>query len=311
MNGVKLMLRKFIIVLSAAVQISAVALAGEPLKGSYDDPAKWTEDDPRLAVYYHEEGGKRYEVAQVNASGFDVETESIPVDRPLEQIQLRFLMINGGFVPNAEIAVENGRTLVPIRVISESLGAKVDWHAADRSVSIADGGTIITLRIGEAEAEVNGVPMALDAPARIISDKACVPMRFIGEALKADVGYADSIGDWGQAPRNHFSIVTVERGGGSAKYSIEDGLRAIEAESVKKYEQIVSNQGPIEEGQDYDPRKIAYINKNLGRYYLYRLERNPELLILYNSQTGEISSQHVGNPVIYFDRGFINLNYLI
>jgi hypothetical protein len=305
------MFRKFIAVLSAVVQISSVASAAEALKGNQDDPVKWTKDDPGLEVYYHEDLGKRYyEVNQYNVSGFAVETEIIQIDKPLEQIQLRFLMINGGFVPNAEIVVENSRTLVPIRIISESLGAKVDWNGADRTVSIADGETLIILKIGDADAKVDGVSKTLDAPAKIISDKTYVPIRFISEALKADVGYADSVSDWRQPSRNHFSIATVERSDSTAKYSVEDGLKAVIMESEKKYEQIVGSQGPLVESQDYDPQKITYINKNLGRYYLYRLERAADLLILYNSQTGEVSSQKAGNPVIYFDKGFINLNYL-
>lgn len=37
------------------------------------------------------------------------------------------LFINGSIVKDANIITENNRTLVPLMLISETLGAKVDW----------------------------------------------------------------------------------------------------------------------------------------------------------------------------------------
>lgn len=48
------------------------------------------------------------------------------------------------------------RTLVPVRFVSEALGADVDWDAATRRVTIKDGGREIVLTLGSANALVDG-----------------------------------------------------------------------------------------------------------------------------------------------------------
>lgn len=53
-----------------------------------------------------------------------------PVDR------FTFLMINNNFIPNVNIKNENGYSLVPIRLITEELGGKVDWDAKKHAATI-------------------------------------------------------------------------------------------------------------------------------------------------------------------------------
>lgn len=85
--------------------------------------------------------------------------------------------------------IENGRTMVPIRVISEHFGADVAWNGAEGKVTIKNGDVEITLTIDKAVATVNGAEKALDAPAVIINGRTMVPLRFISEALGKDVEY--------------------------------------------------------------------------------------------------------------------------
>lgn len=80
-----------------------------------------------------------------------------------------------------------GRTLVPVRVISEGLGAWVGWHQETRTVTVTLGKREIKLKIGNREARVNGQTVTLDVPATIVRDRTLVPLRFIGEALGAAV----------------------------------------------------------------------------------------------------------------------------
>lgn len=46
------------------------------------------------------------------------------------------ILVNGAAIDSSAAKVEGGRTLVPIRFVSEALGAKVDWQAATRTVTI-------------------------------------------------------------------------------------------------------------------------------------------------------------------------------
>ncbi|RJO61786.1 MAG: MBL fold metallo-hydrolase [Dehalococcoidia bacterium] len=78
--------------------------------------------------------------------------------------------------------IENSRTLVPLRVIFESLGAAVSWDETTRTVTASKDSTEIRLVIG-GQAFKNGIPVEIDVPAKIISDRTMVPLRFVSESL--------------------------------------------------------------------------------------------------------------------------------
>ncbi len=81
----------------------------------------------------------------------------------------------------------NGRVLVPLRGVLEKLGAYVDWDPAGQLVTAQRGDTSINLHIGSTQARVNNQPVTLDVPAEIYHGSTMVPLRFMSEALGADV----------------------------------------------------------------------------------------------------------------------------
>lgn len=83
--------------------------------------------------------------------------------------------------------IEAGRVLVPLRGIFEALGADVSYAAATRTVQAVRGSDIIRLQIGSRQAWLNGDLVLLDVPARIVSSRTLVPLRFVSEALGAEV----------------------------------------------------------------------------------------------------------------------------
>ena len=85
------------------------------------------------------------------------------------------------------IDAETGRTLVPVRAISEARGAVVSWNPATKSVMILFGSTSIVLHIDSATALVNGQTRMLDQPAVVVEGRTLVPLRFVAEALGGDV----------------------------------------------------------------------------------------------------------------------------
>jgi hypothetical protein len=93
------------------------------------------------------------------------------------------------------INAEAGRTLVPVRFISEALNAEVAWDPITRQVTIKDTGKDIALTIGSREVKVNGVSQTIDcAPVISPSGRTFVPLRFIIETLEAEVKYDPSNG---------------------------------------------------------------------------------------------------------------------
>ncbi len=82
-----------------------------------------------------------------------------------------------------------GRTFVPLRFVSESMGAKVVWHPNTRTIDIELGEHIINLKIGSTTATVDGTPKQLDAAPFIDTEanRTLVPIRFVAEFLGAKV----------------------------------------------------------------------------------------------------------------------------
>lgn len=87
--------------------------------------------------------------------------------------------------------VENDRTLVPLRTIFEALGASVQWDDATQAVTATKDSTVIRLTIG-GQAYKDGLPVNLDAPAKIINDRTVVPLRFVSESLGCQVNWDES-----------------------------------------------------------------------------------------------------------------------
>lgn len=98
------------------------------------------------------------------------------------------LYVNGD-EPKAEVApvIRDGSTLVPFRAISESLKATVSWNPDERSVTVTRGNVTVKLVIDSKTALVNGQEVQLEVPASIENGSTVVPVRFIGESLKATV----------------------------------------------------------------------------------------------------------------------------
>lgn len=83
--------------------------------------------------------------------------------------------------------IENNRTLVPLRGVFESLGATVQWNPEKREIIATKKAQTIWLKIGSKTTKVNGAVNEIDVPAAIINGRTMVPLRFVGEALGANV----------------------------------------------------------------------------------------------------------------------------
>jgi hypothetical protein len=83
--------------------------------------------------------------------------------------------------------IRNDRTVVPLRVVSEALGAEVTWNAADRSVLIEKGSRMILLRIDRSLVDYtfDGQKQFQfsDVQPFIHQDRTFVPLRLISNAL--------------------------------------------------------------------------------------------------------------------------------
>jgi len=83
----------------------------------------------------------------------------------------------------------NNRVLIQARPFAESMGASVIWNSLDQTVTISREGVTIFIQIDQSTAYVNGVPIKLDSPPRLLMGRTVVPLRFIVENLGLSTTY--------------------------------------------------------------------------------------------------------------------------
>ncbi len=93
------------------------------------------------------------------------------------------------FMDSAPYIDENNRTMVPVRAISEAIGADVAWDPILYQVTITNGKSTVKLLIDNPTIEVNGVKKTIDTVPVIKKDRTMVPLRFVGEFLGASIGW--------------------------------------------------------------------------------------------------------------------------
>ncbi|QNK60376.1 hypothetical protein H7F31_00025 [Paenibacillus sp. PAMC21692] len=81
----------------------------------------------------------------------------------------------------------NGRVMVPLRAIFESLGAEVGWENSTQRITGKKDGTEVIIHLNEMEAKVDGKTVRLDAAATKINGRTFVPARFVAESFGAEV----------------------------------------------------------------------------------------------------------------------------
>lgn len=102
--------------------------------------------------------------------------------------------------------VSQNTTLVPLRGVFESLGAKVDWDSKAKKVTASKNDDTLTLNVGSKLAYKNSNPVQLDAATQIQKGQVLVPLRFVSQSLGAKV-------NWDQTTR---TVTISNQGSGSA-----------------------------------------------------------------------------------------------
>ncbi|AGK99886.1 stalk domain-containing protein [Desulfoscipio gibsoniae] len=178
---------------------SKIAAEEQPVLHYYDESSgKWV----ALETTVVQENGKWYAVTRVNHltkfAVFSTVVDVVEVVREVNVIKLAIgqlaASINGtSYTLDVKpyIDTKAGRTLVPIRFISEALGADVEWITTDRQVKIKDAGKVLTLTIGSPNVLVDGVQSTIDCTPEIVSERTFLPLRFVSENLGAQVSYED------------------------------------------------------------------------------------------------------------------------
>ncbi len=108
---------------------------------------------------------------------------------PQAKSDLQILLNGDELITGIPYFIEGGRTLVPARFFGEAMGAAVSWHSSAKTISVALDDIFLEMAIGGKTALLNGSPVALETPVRLLENRAYLPLRFIAESLGADVSW--------------------------------------------------------------------------------------------------------------------------
>ncbi|MFB7155700.1 copper amine oxidase N-terminal domain-containing protein [Lysinibacillus sp. NPDC056232] len=84
---------------------------------------------------------------------------------------------------------KNNRTMVPLRVISENLGATVNW--SDSQVTLTKSDIRVILKLNSNTVVKNGQKVSLDVKPYLKNGRIFVPLRFLAETFDCNVDYKD------------------------------------------------------------------------------------------------------------------------
>ncbi len=115
-------------------------------------------------------------IAQMYADAFMLQAGSVTVNNNL----IKF---------DAPPYIKGGVTMVPLRAVSEILGAEVSWDAETQTVSIVKDDITVEFTAGGTTVYVNGEPVEITLPAEITNGRTYLPLRFMAETLEFIVNW--------------------------------------------------------------------------------------------------------------------------
>lgn len=109
----------------------------------------------------------------------------------LNREEIRMVMLSGedGYSSSRPYINKEGYSLVPVRFVSERLGAGVGWNGSKQQVTIKEGNVEVILTIGSRTAIVNGQAIEMDTAVELTDNSTFVPARFIAEKLGGIVNW--------------------------------------------------------------------------------------------------------------------------
>jgi phosphate transport system substrate-binding protein len=124
--------------------------------------------------------------------------------------------------------VESGRTMVPLRVISETLGAEVEWAQATGQATIRTAAHTVVFTVNSARYTVDGAAKTLDTPAKTINGRTMIPLRAFADSIGAAVDYANNT-----TYINYFTNIS-----GSVKVSGSTTVQPIMEAAARRLEEL-------------------------------------------------------------------------
>jgi len=100
------------------------------------------------------------------------------------------ITVNGQLLsPDVPPLLQGNRLLFPARPLAEALQARVTWNEASRTAVVTTSQTTILFKLDSKEVVKDGEKLSLDVPVQVSRGHIMVPLRFLAEALGAEVAW--------------------------------------------------------------------------------------------------------------------------
>ncbi|PKM68609.1 MAG: hypothetical protein CVU95_03130 [Firmicutes bacterium HGW-Firmicutes-2] len=208
------------------------------------------------------------------------------------------------------------RTLVPLRGITEALGASVGWNAATSSITITRSDTKLELKVGSASVLVNGKSEMMDVPVLLKDSRTYVPLRFITQYFGGDVKWIQesktvelTINDttqWIEQAKQYEAANQYEEAEQKYKAILEMDANNIFA--AKRLAVIYASLSPdkinaikyYEKVYELDPKDAANVASLAWAYYdNMQLEKAIDMFLIYNEMVPSSGVGYYGAAVCY------------
>ena len=173
-----------------------------------------------------------------------------------------------------DFVVKNDRIHIPLRLVSENLGADVNWKGDTKEVEILNQGKKIVFYIDSKEYRIDDMVFTIDSPTFILDDTAYVPARALANAMDAKLEWNEK--EFYCAINNGHEIDPTR--------DIDLSKDAKDLAIIKKIRKITDLEGYLKDGvmrvEEVDDGKVYelflkdYEKKNLSMRFIFDKNNN-------------------------------------
>ena len=211
------------------------------------------------------------------------------------------LFINGEIIPEAEVIMDGGKAMLPLRLIAEKLGYEVGWNNKERKVTLVKGDKNLRVAIDKD-----------DSNAKIFKDRSYVLASFVEKNLAESAVVTEGLAkDFKKFYDTNMPITqdkTIERSLRNViideKHEYKDNISSDDAmklvkekclEGLKNFEKVMKEKAKDEPGRfdddikliEKDINRMIYIGE-VSKFYRYTIGPYD---VLYDRTDGKIYFQ--------------------
>lgn len=138
--------------------------------------------------------------------------------------------------------IVGGRTLIPIRSVSEALGAEVRWDQKSQSATIQKDDVNLILNYNSNQYILNGSIETIDVSIQMINNRIMVPLRLVGESFGHSV-------EWDAKTR---TVTVGERKNNPSELEVLTGIVSVKTMAAAVYDQPSTSGEIVHEAKNKD-----------------------------------------------------------